>query len=114
MKALTESEAKELMDLGPSTVFLICKVAIKNARKMDIYEIILYLNSQYSTDRKQIIHIQSIPSRGDVPSFEAISDDLKTLLKSMKEKNENTSLKNKFLLGGWISAAAKAYRHDKL
>ena len=30
----------------------------------------------------------------------------------MKE-DENMSLKNKFLFGGWISIAAKAYRHDK-
>ena len=29
----------------------------------------------------------------------------------MKE-DENMSLKNKFLFGGWISVAAKAYRHD--
>lgn len=31
----------------------------------------------------------------------------------MKE-DENISLKNKFLFGGWISVAAKAYRHDKI
>ena len=30
----------------------------------------------------------------------------------MKE-DENMSLKNKFLFGGWISIAAKAYRHNK-
>ena len=30
----------------------------------------------------------------------------------MKE-DENMSLKNKFLFGGWISIAAKAYRRDK-
>ena len=31
----------------------------------------------------------------------------------MKE-DENMSLKNKSLFGGWISIASKAYRHDKI
>ena len=31
----------------------------------------------------------------------------------MKE-DKNMSLKNKSLLGGWISIASKAYRHDKI
>ena len=81
---------------------------------MNIHKISFYLKSQYSTDNSnQITFIQDIPSQGDVPSFEAISEDLKTLSKSMKE-NENTSLKNKFLLGRWISIVAKAYRHYKI
>ena len=41
-KALTENEAKELIDLAPLRVFLIRKAA-KNAKKMNINEIIFYL-----------------------------------------------------------------------
>ena len=81
---------------------------------MNIHEIIFYLKSRYSTDnRNQITFIQDIPSQGDVLSFEAISEDLKTFSKSMKE-DENMSLRNKVLFGGSISTAAKAYRHDKI
>ena len=41
-----------------------------------------------------------------------MSDSLKTFLKSIKEV-ENISLKNKILLGDWISTAAKIFRRDK-
>ena len=81
---------------------------------MNIDEIISYLESQHSIDnRNQITFIQDIPSQGDIPSFEAISEDLKTISKSMKE-GENMSLKIKFLFGWWISIAVKVYRHDKI
>ena len=81
---------------------------------MNIPEIIFYLKSQYSTDnRDQITFIQGILSQGDVPSFEAMSENLKAFSKSMKE-DENMTLKNKVLFGGWISVAAKAYRHDEI
>ena len=94
--ASTENEAKELTDLALSRVFLIRKAAVKNAKKMNINEIIFYLKSQYSTDnRVQITFIQDIPSQGDIPSFEAISEKLKDISKSMKE-DENMGLKNKF------------------
>ena len=113
-KASTENETKELIDLAPSRVFLIRKAAIKNAKKMNIYEIIFYLKSQYSADnRNQTTFIQDILNQGYVPSFEAISEDLKTFSKSTKE-DENMSLKNKPPFGGWISIAAKIYRHDKI
>ena len=48
-KALTENEAKELTDLAPLRVLLIRKAA-KNAKKMNINEIIYYLKCQYSAD----------------------------------------------------------------
>ena len=48
-----------------------------------------------------------------MPSFEAVSEELKAISKSRKE-NENSSLKNELLFDGWISIAAKAYRHDKI
>ena len=68
---------------------------------MNINEIIYYLKSQYSADsRDQIIFIQDIPNQEDIP-FEAISEDLKAILKFMKE-DENMSLKISFyLVGGY-------------
>ena len=81
---------------------------------MNINEIISYLKSRYSTDnRDQITFIKNFPSQRDVPSFEEISERLKAISKSMKE-NENMSLKNKALFGGWISVAKMAYKRDKL
>ena len=81
---------------------------------MNIDQIIFYLNSWYSTDnRNQITFIQDILSQEDIPSFEAISDYLKSFSKSMKE-DENMSLKNKVLFGGRIWIGVKAYRHDKI
>ena len=75
---------------------------------------ISYLKTRYSTDnRDQITFIQNFPSQRDVPSFEAISEELKAISKSMK-KDENRSLKNKSLFGGQISVAGKAYKRDKL
>ena len=66
---------------------------------MNIDEIMFYLKSRYSADdRDQINFIQDIPNQGDIPSFEAVSENLKTISKSIKE-DENTSLKNKFLFG---------------
>ena len=104
------NERKQLKDLVPPTVFL---TAIKNAKKMDIYEIILYLNLDNREQREQRTFIQDTPKREDVSSFKAISENLKTLSKSIKE-DENMRLKNKYLFGGWISIAAKVYRHDKI
>ena len=104
------NERKQLKDLVPPTVFL---TAIKNAKKMDIYEIILYLNLDNREQREQRTFIQDTPKREDVSSFKAISENLKTSSKSIKE-DENMRLKNKYLFGGWISIAAKVYRHDKI
>ena len=70
------------------------------------------LKSRYSTDnRDQISFIQEIPR--DVPSLEAVCENMKNFSKSMKEE-ENRSLRNRFLFGWWISVASKAYRHNKL
>ena len=81
---------------------------------MNMNEIIFYLKSRYLADnRDQINFIQEIPSQRDVLSFKAISEELKAISKSVKE-DENMSLKNKFLFGGWILVVAKAYRHDKV
>ena len=42
-----------------------------------------------------------------------MSDYLKTFSKSVIEV-ENVTLKNKVLLGGWLSTAAKVFRRDKM
>ena len=100
-KVSTENETKELTNLVSLRVFLIRKTAIKNAKKMNIHEIMFYLQSRHSTDnRNQKTFIQDIPSQGDVPLFEAIFENLEAISKSMKEDG-NMSLKNKFLLDSW-------------
>ena len=73
----------------------------------------MYLKNQYLPHNEERgTFIEDIPSQEDRFTFEAISDSLKTLLKSIKE-SENMSLKNKVLLGGWTSTAAKVFRRDK-
>ena len=44
-------------------------------------------------------------------SFEAMIGYLKTFSNFIKE-DENMSLKNKFLIGGWILMASKIYRRE--
>lgn len=41
----TENERNQLIDLAPPQVFLTGKAAIKNSKKKEIYENILYLKS---------------------------------------------------------------------
>ena len=55
--------------------------------------------------------INDIPT--EEPSFEAITNYLKTFSKYVKE-DENMSLKNKCLFGGWILMASKVYRRENL
>ena len=79
---------------------------------MNIDEIIFYLKLKYSAHNEEPrIFINDIPS--EESSFEAIIDYLKTFLKSIKE-DENMSLKNKCLIGGWILMASKVYRRENL
>ena len=92
----TESEENELMDLAPSRVSLICKVKSTKTENND--EIIFYLKSKYSAyNEEPRIFIYDIPR--EEPSFEAITDYLKTFSESIKE-DENMSLKDKCLFGG--------------
>ena len=75
-------------------------------------EIFFYLNSMYSThneDPRTLIN--DIPN--EEPSFEEITDYFKTFLKCIKD-DENMSLKNKCLFGGWILMALKVYRKESL
>ena len=75
---------------------------------------ILYLKSQYSgNNRNQIVLIQDFPSIEEVSSFEGVQEELRMVLKHIKE-GKNMSLRNKTLFGGWIAVAKMAYKHDKL
>ena len=106
----TESEEKELVDLASSRVSLIRKV--KSEKTANIDEIIFYLKFKYLAHNEEPrIFIHDFLSRE--LSFEAITGYLKTFSKSIKD-DENMSLKNKRLFGGWILMASKVYRGENL
>ena len=106
----TENEARELIELAPRKVILVRKV--KNQKVVNIEEIMFYLKSQYLEHNPQDrTFIPNIPS--EEPSFEAITDNLKTFSKSIKE-HENMGLKNKSLIGGWLIMASNVYRRQNL
>ena len=87
---------------------------VKNEKIVNIDKIIFSLKSQYLTHNdEERTFIEDIPSEENMPSFEAITGYLKIFSKSIKE-DENTSLKNKTLMGGWILIASKVYRHENL
>ena len=114
LKNLDENEANQLKDSAPLSLLLISKSKKNNAKKVDINEMILYLKSQYSTNnRNQIVLIQDFPSIKEVSSFEGIQEELRIVLKHIKD-GENMSLRNKALFGGWIAVARMACRRDKL
>ena len=73
---------------------------------------LFYLRKNYSPHSEEQARIEGIP-QDDRFSFEEMSDYLKTFSKSVIEV-ENMALKNKVLLGGWISTAAKVFRRDKM
>ena len=52
-------------------------------------------------------------AKKNMPFFETITSYLKTFSKSIKE-DENMSLKNKTLIGGWTLIASKVYRRENL
>ena len=106
----TENEEKQLMDLAPLRVPLICKAQSTKTENVD--EIIFDLQFKYSThNEKPRLFIDDIPR--EEPSFEAIFGYLKIFSKSIKE-DENMNLKNKYLFGGWILMASKVYRMKDL
>ena len=78
----------------------------------NIYEMLSYLKNNYSLHTEEWAFIEDIP-QDDRFLFEEMSDYLKTFSKSVLEV-ENMTLKNKVLLGGWISTAAKVFRHDNM
>ena len=84
----------------------------KNQKFVNIEEIIFYLKSQYlehnPEDRTFVPNISR-----EEPSFEAINDNLKTFLKSIKE-HENMRVENKSLIGGWLLRTVNIYRLQNL
>ena len=106
----TENEAREFSELAPRGVILVRKV--KNQKVVNIEEIIFHLKSQYLEHNPQErTFIPNIPS--EEPSFEAITGNLKTFSKSIKE-HENMGLNNKSLIGGWLLMTANVYRQQDL
>ena len=105
-----ENVARESIELAPSKVILVSKA--KNQKFVNIEEIIFHLKSQYlEHNPEDRTFIPNIPS--EEPSFEAITDNLKTFSKSIKE-HENMGLKNKSLVGGWLLMAANIYIRQNL
>ena len=63
----TKNETRELIDLAPKKVVLVCKA--KNQKLINIEELIFYLKSQYlEHNSENRIFIPDIPS--EEPSFE--------------------------------------------
>ena len=79
---------------------------------MSIDEINFYLKPKYSTHNEESrIFINDILS--EKPFFAGITGYLETFSKFIKE-DENMSLKNKCLIGGWILMLSKIYRREDL
>ena len=79
---------------------------------MSIDEINFYLKSKYSTHNEEPrIFINDILS--EEPFFAGMTGYLETFSKFIKE-DENMSLKNKCLIGGWILMLSKIYRREDL
>ena len=95
-----EEEIKQLTDLVALKVFL----TLKDTGKSSV--------NNYSLHTEEKACIENI-LQDDRFSFEEMSDYLKTFSKSVVEV-KNMTLKNKVLLCGWISTAAKVFRHDKM
>ena len=92
-----ENDANELKDSAALSLLLTHKTR-KNAREVNINEIIHYLRLQYSDDENQIGLIQRYRSEH---SLERILEEMKVISKYVKE-TENASLKNNFLFGEWF------------
>ena len=104
------NEARELIELAPRRVILVRKA--KNQKLISIEKVIFYLKSQYLEHNSQDrTFIPNIPSED--PSFEAITGNLKTFSKSIKE-HESMGLKNKYLIGGWLLMPTNIYRQQNL
>ena len=76
----------------------------------NIYEMLFYSRKNYSPHTEERARIDDI-SKDDRFSVEEMFDYLKIFSKSVIEV-ENMTLKNKVLLGGWISTTAKVFRRD--
>ena len=108
LKNLGENDANELNDSARPSLFL-TRMVRKNAREINIDEIIHYLKSQYSDDENQIHLIQGYSSEH---SLERTMEEMKVISKYVKE-TENASLKNNVLFGEWLSNAHSCYKYIK-
>ena len=109
-RVVNEKEEKELVDLAPPRVLSNHKEKIEKTVNID--KIVFYLKSMYSTHNEETrTFIENIPT--DEASFEAMTSHLKNFSKCIKD-DENMSLKNKCLFGGWILMASKLYRKENL
>ena len=63
---------------------------VKNEKMVNTDEIIFYLKSQYLARNDEQRNVIQLPSEENIPSFEAITDYLKSFSKSIKE-DENMS-----------------------
>ena len=113
LESKSENERKELTDLAPLRVFLVRKAVVKKyATNVKVNELILHLKKQYQPHNEEPgAFIEDIPSQ-EGWSFDEIAIYLKTFSKSIKQI-KNMSLKNKAFMGGCISTAARAFRHDE-
>ena len=101
-----ENETRALIELAPRKVILVPKG--KNQKLVNIEEIIFYLKAQYLEHNPE--ERTFIPDTlSEEPSFEAITGNLKTFSKSIKE-HKNMGLKNKSLTGGWLLMTAKIHK----
>ena len=108
LKNLDENDANELKDSAPPSLFL-TRNARKNAREVNINEIIHYLRLKNSDNENQIRLIQRYSSEH---SLERILEEMKVILKYVKE-TENASLKNDTLFGGWLLNAHSYNKYIK-
>ena len=91
--------------------FLARKDAVEEVKNVN--EIICYLKNKYLThNEEQRPFIEDIPNQEDQFAFKAISDSI-NFFQNLVGEVENMSLKNKALLGGWISMAAEVFRREK-
>ena len=101
------------MNLAPLRTFLAREDVLKNEVKID--ETIIYAKTQYQPhnphNHEQEPLIDDVLNQEDF-TFQTISARLKYFLRSTREV-ENTALKTKVLLGGWVSTAAKVFRREK-
>ena len=106
-----EDGIRQLTDLAPLKVSLYRKDSVKEVK--NVSEMLSYRTNKYLPhNEERVTYIEDIPSQEDKFTFETILDSIKHFSKSVGEV-ENMSLKNKALLGGWISTAAKVLRREK-
>ena len=97
-----------MKDSPPPSLFL-TRMVRKNARVVNIDEIIHYLKSQHSGDENQIHLIQRYSSEH---SLERILEEMNIISKYVKG-TENASLKNNILFGEWLFNARNSYKYIK-